>query len=223
MGGVMRQAKPRPLRVLAMALVFGLLQGACGGGDGADDTLPPANLTGEAILELQLVDGGRNSTPRTPPAGFRLLDIDLNQGTGGNYVWLYYRTGRADGSEGQPVTQIYTVDQHDGETPQGGMKLPVDLNAGSPFVGGRPLWLYVVKASRPVARCVVVDNRTKSKRVYGPPEAAGKGQIEWVRQLSANGLSPPYPDLPRDAQDLNEGESYLLVISDYIYIGYCKD
>lgn len=218
----MRRPRPWRFRGLALALAFGLLQGACGGGGDAGNDTPAVPLTGDAILELQLVDGGANSTPPAASAGFRLLDIDLNQGTGGNYVWLYYRTGKADGSEGPPVSLIYTVDQHDGEAPQGGVKLPVDLNAGSPFVGGRPLWLYVVKLNGAAARCVVVDNRTKGKRVYGPPEAAGKYQIEWVRQMSPD-LSPPYADLPRDAQDLNEGESYLFVISDYIYIGYCKD
>lgn len=220
----MRRMKPRPWRGLATALALGLLLGACGGGDGADDATPPADLTGNAILDLQLVDGGRNSTPPAPPPGFQLLNIDLNEGSGGNYVWLYYRTGKADGSEGQPVGRIYTVDEHDGETAQGGVRLPVDLNAGSPVVGGVPLWLHVVKASRPVARCVVVDNRTQGKRVYGPPEAAGKYPIEWVQELAPDSLNPPYPDLPKDAQDLNEGESIpFFFLSDYVYIGFCKD
>lgn len=202
--------------------MFSLLQGGCGGG--GDDVTPPADLTGEAILEIRLVDGGRNDLPPAPPAGFRLMNIDLNEGSGGNYVWLYYRTGKADGTEGQPVSRIYTVDEHDNETPQGGVKMPVDLNAGSPVVGGLPLWLYVVKSNGPVARCVVVDNRTKGKRVYGPPEAAGKYQIEWVQELLPDQWNPPYSDLPRDAQDLNEGESIpFFFISDYVYIGYCKD
>ncbi|MBI5717030.1 MAG: hypothetical protein HZC37_05000 [Burkholderiales bacterium] len=186
---------------------------------------PPANITGDAVLEIQIVDGGRNSTPPAPPAGFRLLDIDLNEGTGGNYIWLYYRTGKADGSEGQPVSRIYTVDEHDNETPQGGVKLPVNLNENA-YEGGVPklLWLYMVKGNWPVARCVVVDNRTKGKRVYGPPEAASKYQIEWVRELLPDQWGPPYSDLPSDVQDLNEGESFPpFLISDYIYIGYCKD
>lgn len=204
--------------------MFGLLQGGCGGGGAEDGLTPPADLTGDAVLEIQLVDGGRDSTPPAPPVGFRLMNIDLNEGSGGNYIWLYYRTGKADGSEGQPVGRIYTVDEHDQETPQGGVKLPVNLNEGSSFVGGLPLWLYVVKADRPVARCVVVDNRTKGTRVYGPPEAAGKYQIEWVQELLPDSLNPPYPDLPANAQDLNEGESIPFVfLSDYIYIGYCKD
>ncbi len=228
MGSAMRPTGLRPFRGLAAAILVSVLQGGCGGGGGdGNDVMPPPDLTGDAVLEIQLVDGGRTSTPPPPPAGFRLLNIDLNEGSGGNYIWLYYRTGKADGSEGQPISRIYTVDEHDGETAQDGVKLPVDLNAGSRFVGGVPLWLYVVKADRPVARCIVVDNRSSGstgKRVYAPPEAAGKYPIEWVRELKPDSLSQPFDDLPFDAQDLNEDESFLpFFVSDYIYIGYCRD
>lgn len=227
MGGVMRRTRPGRFRGLVLACLFSLLQGGCGGGGGGDDAAPPAPLTGEAILEIRLVDGGHRSTPPAAPPGFRLLDIDLNEGTGGNYIWLYYRTGKADGSEGQPLSRIYTVDEHDREAPQGGVKLPVNLNANEYVVqGGRgPLWLYAVNGDSPAVRCIVVDNRTDQLRVYGPPEAAGRYRIEWVRELSSDGWSPPYDDLPRDVQDLNEGESSIFppVYSDYIFIGVCRD
>lgn len=223
----MRRTRPGRFRGLVLACLFSLLQGGCGGGGGGGDAAPPEALTGEAILEIQLVDGGHRSTPPAAPPGFRLLDIDLNEGTGGNYIWLYYRTGKADGSEGQPVSRVYTVDEHDREVPQGGVKLPVDLNANEYVVqGGRgPLWLYVANADSPAVRCIVVDNRTDQLRVYGPPEAAGKYRIEWVRELSPDGWSPPYDDLPRDVQDLNEGQSSIFppVYSDYIFIGVCRD
>jgi hypothetical protein len=61
------------------------------------------------------------------------------------------------------------------------------------FPRAEPLWLYQVKADWPVARCVVVDNKTKGKRVYGPPEAEGKYQTSVLFPLA--------------------------YISDYIYIG----
>lgn len=226
MGNVKRRSRQRVGRGLALAVLLGAFQLGCGGGgDDAGDTTPPAPLTGDAIVEIRLVDGGHHSTPPAAPAGFRLLDIDLNEGTGGNYIWLYYRTGRADGADGQPVSRIYTVDEFDGETLQQGVQLPVNLNANE--YGGsndQRLWLAVVKADRPVARCVVVENRTKSKRVYGPPEAAGKYRIEWVRELSPDQWGSPYSDLPFDTQDLNEGESFPpYFISDYIHIGTCKD
>ena len=225
--------KRKLIASLFFLLSFAFILTTCGCGGGSDDDgsspSPPPNITGDAILELEVVDGGPvggGGTPPDPPAGYTLLDIDLNGGTGGNYIWLYYKVGKADGSEGQPISKIYTVDEYDGETPQGGTKLPVNLNEGGPSPH-EPLWLYYLKASWPVARCVVVDRRsadgTNHQRKYGPPEAEGKYQIVWVEELLPDNLNPPYSEFPSNAQDLNEGESFLLAISDYIYIGYCKD
>ena len=44
-----------------LALAFCLLQISCGGGNGDDGSTPspPANITGDAILEIQIDDGGR--------------------------------------------------------------------------------------------------------------------------------------------------------------------
>ncbi|MGC9324177.1 MAG: hypothetical protein ACP5G0_05430 [Desulfomonilia bacterium] len=210
-----------------MALSFCLLQISCGGdsGGGNEDESPPPDITGDAILDLYLVDGGHTSTPPAPLAGYTLLDIDLNEGTGGNYIWLYYKMGEADGSEGVPVSKIYTVDEYDGETSQGGTKLPVNLNENEYTTGGHePLWLYYTRSSWPVARCIVVYNATNGVKKYGPPEAEGKYEIVWVEELSPDEWKTPYADIPPDAQDLNEGESIpLYFISDYIYIGYGKD
>jgi hypothetical protein len=47
--------------------VFCLLQIGCGGSDGDDGSTPrPAVITGNAILDLQVVDGGWNGTPPSP-------------------------------------------------------------------------------------------------------------------------------------------------------------
>ena len=114
-----------------LAFVFCLIQFGCGGGGGTASPRPLLPPTSRAMrcLELQVVDGGPvegGGTPPAPPAGYTLLDIDLNEGTGGNYIWLYYKVGKADGSEGEPVSKIYTVDEYDGETSQGGCaRLPV--------------------------------------------------------------------------------------------------
>jgi len=214
-------------KLLFLALVSCLLQSGCGGD--SSNVSPPPNLTGTAIVGLQIIDGGpagSGGTPPTPPAGYTLLNIDLNEGTGGDYIWLYYKVGKADGSEGVPVSRIYTVDEYDGETPQGGTKLPVNLNEN--VFGGsvhEPLWLYYLQASWPVARCVVVYNATENVIRYGPPEAEGKYQVVWGEELKPDSLKNPTAyGVPPDAQDLNEGESFPpFAISDYIYIGYCKD
>jgi len=201
---------------------------ACGGGGGDDDekSLPPPNLTGSAITGIQIVDGGFDGTPPPAAPGYTVLDIDLNEGTGDHYIWLYYKVGPADGSEGTPIGEIYTVDEFDRETPsKGGTKIPVNLNEG-PSIQHDPLWLYYINSSWPVARCVVVANETEKITKFGPPEAEGKYPVVWVKELLPDQWKTPseFPQ-PPDAQDLNEGQSFplLLLISDWIFIGYCVD
>jgi len=198
--------------------------------------IPFPGLQGEAVVGVTLRDGGCatcGGTPPAPPPGYELLDMDLNDGTGGNYIWLYYQVGPADGSKGRPIGELYTVDAYDGEKPKSvGTKIPVDLNAGSPFSPPHgPLWLYSVEATSAVARCVVVANLGANKGSdvpvikYGPPEAEGQYRVVWVQELEPDSWKNSTPGYPADVQDLNEGESnpFFFILSDYIYIGYCVD
>ena len=163
----MKNQKPILYVTLGVFLVILMLCVGCSGG-GSDDgdvganEVAPDTIAGDAILDLYVVDGGHDGTPPDPSAGYTLLDIDLNEGTGGNYIWLYYKMGKADGSEGEPVSRIYTVDEYDGETPQGGTKLPVNLNHCDNVTGGHePLWLYYMRSSWPVARCRAIKPSTR--------------------------------------------------------------
>jgi len=189
------------------------------------------NHKGRAVVDVYIQDGGGDSTPPAPLTGYAHLPIDLNESTGGNYIWLYYKTANAFGGSGVPLRDIYTVDVYDGETPQrGGLNAgypgSVNLNAGTPFVHS-PLWLYKVQGIGPVIRCVVVANEDSGQTEYGPPEAEGLYDIVWVEELIPDSHTTPYGSYPPYAQDLNEGESGglfpLIYISDYIYIGYCID
>lgn len=127
---------------------------------------------GHAFLDVYLVDGGWDGTPPPPAAGYVLLPYDLNHGSGGHYIWLYYRMGRANGADGTPIGAIYTVNQGDGERPvYGGTGLPVNLNAG-PIVG-HELWLYTVPATSTVMRCIAVANPTDGGTLYAPPRNGG--------------------------------------------------
>lgn len=176
-------------------------------------------MVGHAILDVYLVDGSWNPTPPPPLAGYAVLPYDLNEGSGGNYVWLYYRTGRANGADGTPLGEIYTVAQYDGESPKAqGTKLPVNLNAGPRQE--HELWLYKVRATDVIMRCVVVANPTEGVTKYGPPAAEGKHDVVWVEERKPDSLKTPYPSYPPDVQDLNEGEG---LWTDYIYLGYCVD
>ena len=187
--------------------------------------IPFPENTGEAIIGLTVIDGGGPLTGGTPPpapAGYTLLPYDLNEGSGGNYVWLYYQMGRADGLQGTPIGKIYTVAEFDGETALSGYdtRLSVSLNSGSPVVDHN-LWLYHTASSGPVIRCVVVANESDGVTVYGPPEAEGKYSVVWVEELSQDYQGTPsnFPQ-PSNAQDLNEGEGPW---TDWIFLGYCVD
>ncbi len=212
--------------LIPVLVVVMLAAGGCGGGGGSDSGVPvkPVNIEGDAILDIQLVDSGHNSTAPAAPEGYTLLDIDLNgRNTGGNYIWLYYKVGKADGSEGDPISRIYTVDEYDGETDTlGGTKLPVNLNEDD-FTdeGNKPLWLYYLKSDWPVVRSIVAYQRQGDWNAveYGPPEAEGLYDIVWVQELVPDDLKSPYDDIHPDAQDLNEGQ----FMSDYLYIGYGVD
>jgi hypothetical protein len=199
-------------------------------GDGGDDSVPDSssdNNTGVAIIGLTVIDGGdalSGGTPPPEPEGYTLLPIDLNEGTGGHYVWLYYKMGLADGSQGDPIGEIYTVAEYDGETPisEDDTKLSVNLNGEG---NANPLWLYRSTSTGAVIRCIVVANETEGKTVYGPPEAAGKYNVIWVEELDPDSWKTPsgYPQ-PSDAQDLNEADSPIFPRwADWIFIGYCVD
>jgi hypothetical protein len=190
------------------------------------------NHKGRAVVDVYVQDGGPLGSGGVPPAarpGYELLPIDLNESTGGNYIWLYYRTANAFGTSGVPLREIYTVDVYDGETPiKGGLHAgypgTVNLNAGSPF-DHSPLWLNKVQGIGSVIRCVVVANEDEGQTEYGPPEAEGLYDVVWVEELIPDSHTTPYGPYPPYAQDLNEGESIPIppIFSDYIYIGYCID
>ncbi|MBN1626395.1 MAG: hypothetical protein JW944_07705, partial [Deltaproteobacteria bacterium] len=189
---------------------------ASGGGDDGDDDTQDEPLTGNAILDIQIIDSGLSDIPPAAPEGFTLLDYDINKGTLQDYVWLYYKVGKADGSEGMPISEIYTVNENVGEEPHGGTKVPVSVNG---VAGG--IWLYYIKASRPVVRYIVIFNASTWEKLYGPPEEAYNYETVWVEELSDDDRDA-LPDfgVPADAQDLNEGAG---PFSDYIYIGYGTD
>jgi hypothetical protein len=225
------------LRRLAVGLGVVLAVGGCGGGGRSAPPARPASLTGSAVLDLTLVTAPIVlNEPQVPPdvPGFTVLDVDLNESTGGDYVWLYGRIGPADGSAGTPLGELYTVDATAGEKLRSGQdtELPVNLNSSTPVVG-HEIHLAFRHSSWPVVRCVAVadvnDQYDTQIIRYLPPEAEGSYPVVWVQERISKDLhTVPAGPWGSDPQDLNEGTSLIIPplvfdITDYIYVGYCLD
>jgi hypothetical protein len=168
---------------------------------------------GTALTGLR-VEYTSGSNPPVIVDGHRRLPVDLNQGSGGGFIWVYYKLGADDGSDGTPIGHIYTVDTSNGESNTPGGPCAVDY-AGycrdlNQSVGGDYIYLhYLLDASNPI-RAIVV----KADGVYhwAPAEAANQYNpdldVEWCTHMGN----------PLVLQDLNEGAG-----GAYIYIGAVKD
>jgi len=155
---------------------------------------------GTALTGLR-VEYTSGSNPPAVVDGHRRLPVDLNQGSGGGYVWIYYELGADDGSDGTPIGRIYTIDTSNGEsnTPGGPCAVDhagtcIDLNKS---VGGDYIYLHYLRdASNPIRAIVVKSNNTY---YWGPAEAVNLYDpdldVAWCTHMGN----------PLVLQDLNEG------------------
>jgi hypothetical protein len=90
----------------------------------------------DCISEVTVIYGG--SAGIQPPAGFTKIPVDLNQGAGGDFIYLCYKKGA-----GAPVTGV-TITLGNGVPPPdaGYTIIPVDLNRNA---GGDYIWLWYTK------------------------------------------------------------------------------
>jgi hypothetical protein len=158
--------------------------------------------TEPCIVGLQVLVAGRPAAELAD--GYELLNINLNAGTGSDSddIFIYYKLGPDDGSEGQCITEIYTVDTSNGEgNPGGGTLINLDLNQGA---HGDYIYLgYFRQAgARPVRGIAVKDD-------HGTAYSQGGSGYDylWVTHQGTALM-----------QDLNEGSG-----GDYVYVGYSYD
>jgi hypothetical protein len=166
------------------------------GGAGGAPRVPRNCVNGLSVL---------SSTSWNFPAelyGYQLLPQDLNAGSGGDFIAIYYKLGPDDGSQGACISRIYTINDSHGEANiPGGTRIGFDLNY---TVGGDFIYLgFIQDASQPPIRSVVIYDQNYNKPTFS--EGGGSQyQYTWVtKQNSANW------------QDLNEGAG-----GDLIFIGY---
>lgn len=116
------------------------------------------------VTDIAILDSG--STPYIyPPAGYYRVPVDLNQGVGGDYIFLAYLIGNA----AQPITGLYVSSQGGpGAQPPAGYVTAspeTDLNKG---VGGRYLYLCYTTdpaVGQPITNLNVVAGSSKNPPV----------------------------------------------------------
>lgn len=96
-----------------------------------------------AITDIKIISGNSSDIPA--PQRYRRVNQDLNQGAGGEYVYLCYTE---DADLGATITDIIVVagDSPDVPVPAGYKKVDTDLNKGA---GGKYIYLCVYRGEGP--------------------------------------------------------------------------
>ncbi len=98
--------------------------------------LQPVALAQDSISEVTVIYGG--SSGIQPPPGYTKVDVDLNRGAGGDFIYVCYKRGI-----GAPVTDLAVT--LNGDSPPAGAawtKIDVDLNRNA---GGDYIYLWYTK------------------------------------------------------------------------------
>jgi hypothetical protein len=88
-----------------------------------------------------------NSDP--VPEGFTKIDVDLNAGAGGDFIWLCYK--RSDNPI-SAIKSLFVADDDQPNPPDNYRKIDVDLNKGA---GGKFIWLCYTKI--PAGASPIID------------------------------------------------------------------
>jgi len=109
--------------------------------------LAGAAASQEPISEVTVIRGGSASIP--PPAGYTKINMDLNAGAGGDYIYVCYKRGVA-----APITGLY-VTRNSGQPPADPAysRIDVDLNGGA---GGDFIWLWTSRDPDCAAVCDII-------------------------------------------------------------------
>jgi hypothetical protein len=99
--------------------------------------LAPATAAAQdCISEITVIYGGNSGIQ--PPAGYTKINVDLNQGAGGDYIYVCYKKG-----VGAPITGLaVTLGNAPPPAPVGYTRINVDLNRNA---GGDYIWLWYTK------------------------------------------------------------------------------
>jgi hypothetical protein len=138
-------------------------------------------LVSQFVTDINVLVAYDDPVPTPPihvPAGWEWIDVDLNAGARGSYLYFVFERCAQD----RPITGIRVV-KDDERPPAGYQKLPVNLNKGT--VHGKALFLALSrKEGRPIADLAVTRWDAKSKEI--PPQK-GYVRVDADLNLGAGG------------------------------------
>ena len=115
-------------------------------------------LSNTGVLDLKLITGNRSTIQC--PSGYSKINKDLNDQSGGKYIYMCMKKGL--GSSG--INQIRTTDDsNDFNCPQNFRKIPENLNQGS---GGSKIFLCKNKINKNFLTDVKIMNDSKCPENY---------------------------------------------------------
>ncbi|WP_459202436.1 MAC/perforin domain-containing protein [Methanococcus sp. CF] len=112
------------------------------------------------ITNLSVIESDRGGA--APPYGFKKVDMDLNKGAGGKYIYLCYKEGLDTTT---PITDIIVLNGKNANAPNGYTKINVDLNHKA---GGKYIYFaYSRRKDKNPIRSVIVINGKNANAPYG--------------------------------------------------------
>ncbi|MDT8401316.1 MAG: MAC/perforin domain-containing protein [Bacteroidales bacterium] len=159
------------------------------------------------ILDLKIVEGSNSANPyKVNGRDYYRLNYDLNNGSGGPYIFIYYLSGLENDTI-TPIAEVATINTSDGESlqnlPAGFQMINWDLNRG---VGGDLIYL-AYRRRNDYSDALVTGLMVNSVNSFGT-----SGLNIWY--VVTAGYTSPTP------QDLNEGAGgstiYLYYTNDHI-------
>lgn len=120
------------------------------------------------VVELYVLVG--KSADIVPTSGFQKINVDLNDGAGGKYIYLCYKTEeRASYKSGDYISEITAVTgDRNTPAPAGYEKIDVDLNMDA---GGDYVYLcYQKNDGEPITDIEVMSTNDKNAKKHIPNE-----------------------------------------------------
>ncbi len=202
-------SSPRTVTGLAGGTQYAfIVTGVNGYGEGLPSPVRTSTpLAHQCIVDIKLYDlGSAYAGPNPTADGYYLIPQDLNQGAGGNFIYVLVKYGRDSDTNPPPVTGIHVVNADMGDVALPGDIQPTGFCDLNHLAGGDFIYLYFSRGGPNPLRSLATKNTSTGVYYYSTPTGIvfnnnGGRLYTWV-----------------DDRDLNAAAG-----GDDIYFGYSFD